>query len=127
MLDNHFKSFVRQPAHSLQLKIQNLKMLPIKRIEIIANYVELEKILAGLDKSDIDGYTVIRNVAGKSTRNGSREDLAMTLLDNVYIVAFCQPEKITNVAQILREILNKYGGTCFISDAMELRTTKCVG
>jgi nitrogen regulatory protein PII len=101
-------------------------MLPVKRIEIIANYVELGKILEGLDKTGVNGCTVIRDVAGASTRDSGVDDLAMTMLDNVYIIAFCQPEKVTITAEAIRSILNKYGGSCFISDAVELRTTKCI-
>jgi nitrogen regulatory protein PII len=99
----------------------------VKRIEIIANYVELGKILEGLEKTGIQGYTVIRDVAGKSNREDGPHDLAMTLLDNVYIIAFCSPEKIDLISKNIRLTLNKYGGSCFISDAVELRTTKCVG
>lgn len=99
----------------------------VKRIEIIANYTELERILKGLDKAGVPGYTVIRDVAGKSTRGDGSHDLAMTMLDNIYIVAFFPPEKINAVAENIRAILNKFGGSCFISDAMELRTTQCVG
>ena len=51
----------------------------------------------------------------------------MTMLDNVYVIAFFPPEKMTIVSEIMRPLLNKFGGTCFVSDAMELRTTKCVG
>jgi nitrogen regulatory protein PII len=102
-------------------------MLPVKRIEIIANYVELGKILQGLEKVGIEGCTVIRDVAGTSMQSDGKHDLAMTLLDNVYIIAFCQPEKIAIASEAIRLVLNKYGGSCFISDAMELRTTKCVG
>ncbi|MFB2982124.1 P-II family nitrogen regulator [Microseira sp. BLCC-F43] len=96
-------------------------------MEIIANYTELERILKGLDKAGVPGYTVIRDVAGKSTRGDGKHDLAMTMLDNVYIVAFFPTEKLDAVVGNIRAILNKLGGTCFISDAMELRTTKCVG
>ena len=102
-------------------------MNAVKRIEIIANYTELERILKGLDQAGVPGYTVIRDVAGKSTRGDGKHDLAMTMLDNVYIVAFFPPEKLDAVVANIRAILNKFGGSCFISDAMEMRTTKCVG
>ncbi len=102
-------------------------MQPVKRIEIMANYVELPKILDGLEKVGVPGYTVIRDVAGKSLRGDGTHDMAMTMLDNVYVIAFCTPDKITIVGEAIRSILNKFGGSCFISDAMELRTTHYVG
>uniref|UniRef100_A0A832H5J3 P-II family nitrogen regulator n=1 Tax=Oscillatoriales cyanobacterium SpSt-402 TaxID=2282168 RepID=A0A832H5J3_9CYAN len=97
----------------------------VKKIEIIANSVELGKILDGLDKSGVHGHAVIRNVAGKGLRDGN-EDLDMTMLDNVYIIAFCMPEQIKAVIENVRPLLNKFGGTCYISDVMEIRSVKCV-
>jgi nitrogen regulatory protein PII len=101
-------------------------MLEVKRIEIIADYVELGKILQGLEKAGIENCTVIRDVARTSTKTDGNHTLAMTMLDNVYIIAFCPSEKIALAADAIRSILNKYGGSCFISDAVELLTTKCV-
>jgi len=40
-------------------------MESVKRVEIIAHSVELGKILDGLDKAGVPGYSVIRDVAGK--------------------------------------------------------------
>lgn len=97
----------------------------VKKIEIIANSFELAKILDGLDKSGVHGHAVIRNVAGSGLRDGS-EDLDMTMLDNVYIIAFCMPEQIKTVVEHVRPLLNKFGGTCYISDVMEIRSVKCV-
>ncbi len=95
----------------------------VKKIEIIANSFELGKILAKLDKSDVHGHAVIRNVAGAGLREGS-EDLDMTMLDNVYVMAFCLPERIDAVVANLQPLLDKFGGTCYISDVMAVTTTK---
>ncbi len=97
----------------------------VKRIEIIANSFELGKILDSLNKSGVHGHAVIRNVAGKGLREG-REDLDMTMLDNVYIIAFCMPDLIETVVENVRPLLNKFGGTCYISDVMEINSVKCV-
>lgn len=97
----------------------------VKKIEIIANSFELGKILDGLNKSGVHGHAVIRNVAGKGLREGN-EDLDMTMLDNVYIIAFCMPEHVKTVVENVRPILNKFGGTCYISDVMEISSVKCV-
>ncbi|WP_250125353.1 P-II family nitrogen regulator [Chroococcidiopsis sp. CCMEE 29] len=100
-------------------------MHAVKRIEIIANSFELGKILDGLKQAGVTGYMVIRNVAGQGLR-GTSEDLDMTMLDNVWVIAFCAPEKIKTTMEIIRPILNKFGGTCYISDAMEIRSVRCV-
>lgn len=100
-------------------------MHTVKRIEIIANSFELGKILDGLKQGNVTGYLVIRNVAGQGLGGGT-EDLDMTMLDNVYVIAFCPPEKIKRAVEIIRPILNRFGGTCYISDAMEIRSVRCV-
>ena len=97
----------------------------VKRIEIIANSFELDKILESLDNSGVHGHAVIRNVVGKGLREGI-EDLDMTMLDNVYIIAFCMPEQLKDVVENVRPLLNKFGGTCYISDVMEIRSVKCI-
>lgn len=97
----------------------------VKKIEIIANSFELAKILDALDKSGVHGHAVIRNVSGKGLREGV-EDLDMTMLDNVYIIAFCTPDLLKTVVEAVRPLLNKFGGTCYISDVMEIRSVKCI-
>ncbi|PZV12183.1 MAG: transcriptional regulator [Leptolyngbya sp.] len=100
-------------------------MHTVKRIEIIANSFELGKILDSLDKAGVHGHAVIRNVAGKGLREGN-EDLDMTMLDNVYIIAFCMPDLIKPVVENITPLLNKFGGTCYISEVMEIRSTRCI-
>jgi nitrogen regulatory protein PII len=97
----------------------------VKRIEIIASSVELGKILDKLNKSGVHGHAVIRNVAGKGLGDEG-EDLELTMLDNVYIIAFCMPDQIKTVVENVRPLLNKFGGTCYISDVMEVRSIRCV-
>lgn len=98
----------------------------VKKIEIIANSFELGKILEGLERSGVHGHAVIRNVAGKGLGGRAGEDLDNTMLDNVYIIAFCMPEQVKPVVENIRPLLNKFGGTCYLTDAMEIRSVRCV-
>ncbi|QUY41674.1 P-II family nitrogen regulator [Acaryochloris sp. 'Moss Beach'] len=100
-------------------------MHPVKKIEIIANSFELAKILDALDKSGVHGHAVIRNVAGKGLR-GTTEDLDHTMLDNVYIIAFCAPDLLQQVVDNIRPLLNKFGGTCYVTDTQEIRSVRCL-
>ena len=102
-------------------------MESVKRVEIIAHSVELGKILDGLDKAGVPGYSVIRDVAGKSIRDHVSRGSSLTALDNIYVLAFCSPAQVSAVAENIRPVLNKFGGSCFISDAVELLITRCVG
>jgi nitrogen regulatory protein PII len=98
-------------------------MHTVKRIEIIADSFELGKILDALKKTDVPEHIVIRNVVGHGFGG---ENLDVAMLDNVYIIAFCPPEKIKNAIEILQPLLNKFGGACYVSDASEIRSIKCV-
>jgi nitrogen regulatory protein PII len=98
----------------------------VKKIEIFSDSVELAKIISGLERGGVSSYTVIRNVAGKGVRGGVFDDSAVTMLDNAYVIAFCSPDILKSVVEIVRPILNKFGGSCFISDVMEIRSMKCV-
>jgi nitrogen regulatory protein PII len=99
-------------------------MHAVKRIEIIATAFELSKIVDGLRQAQVSGYLVLRNVAGQGLSADTGEEV--TLLDNVYVIAFCTPEKLKSAIEIIRPILNKFGGTCFVSDATEIRSMRCV-
>ncbi len=103
-------------------------MHPVKRIEIIVSSMELPKILEALDNTDVTGYSVIKDVVGRSRwgKVSDDYDLAATTLSDVYIIAYCPPETIKKVVEPIRPILNKYGGVCYVSEAMEIRSIKCV-
>jgi nitrogen regulatory protein PII len=101
-------------------------MQMVKKIEIIANSVEIPKILDSLEHSGVHGHAVIRNISAKGLRGETNEDLDMMMDDNAYIMAFCLPDQVKPVAENIRPILNKFGGTCYISDVMEIHSVKCV-
>jgi nitrogen regulatory protein PII len=101
-------------------------MHPVKRIEIVADSVELGKLITALEESGVSSYTIVHNVASKGIRGTAFDDSAVTMLDNIYLIAFCSPDKIKSVAEAIRPVLNKFGGSCWISDVMEIRSVKCI-
>jgi len=94
----------------------------VKRLEVIASSVELPKILEALDKAGVTGYTVIPHVLGKSASGHTSDDIE----SNAYVLAFFQPDFAKPAVEALKPILNKFGGTCYVSDAMEIRSMRCV-
>lgn len=98
----------------------------VKRIEIIADSVELGKVINSLDEVGVSSYNVIHNVTSRGLRGTAFDDSAVTMLDNAYIIAFCMPEKLQPIIEAIRPILNKFGGSCWISDVMEIRSVKCI-
>jgi nitrogen regulatory protein PII len=101
-------------------------MQSVKRIEIIADEQEMHKILNSLEKVGVPGYSVIHNVTGKTPRATAADDVPITGLGNVYVLCFCQAELADNVVEKIKPILNKFGGVCYISDAIEIPTIHCV-
>jgi nitrogen regulatory protein PII len=100
-------------------------MYAVKRIEIMSDSVELGKLIKVLEKTGVTKYTVIRNVAGKGGKGSTSSDLEMTMIENDYLIAFCLPERLDSVLDAVKPILNKFGGACYISDAMEIRSMLC--
>ena len=100
----------------------------VKRIEIIVSSREMHKILDKLDGAGVPGYSVIRDVIGKSGWGevSDDSDFAATTLSNVYILSFCTESQVRTVIEQIRPLLNKFGGVCYVSDAMEVRSMRCV-
>ena len=95
-------------------------MMPVKRIEIIIDALELPVVLKLLDAAGVSGYTVIKDATGKGergTRGGG--ELSGTFI-NSYVMTACPPEQVAAVIETLRPILKRYGGACLVSDAQWL-------
>jgi nitrogen regulatory protein PII len=102
-------------------------MQAVKRIELISDEVEMHKVLDSLDKIGIPDYTIIRNVLNKNSRGNASDDISITGLGgNVYVIFYCREDKVKDIVAEIRPILNKFGGACYISDAMEIRSVHCV-
>jgi nitrogen regulatory protein PII len=102
-------------------------MHPIQRVEIIVTAAEKHTILDCLDKVGIPDYTVIDRVTGKSSRGKISDDFDLSAdLSNTYILCFCSQELIKPLVEKVRPILNKFGGVCYVSEVMEVRSLRCV-
>lgn len=100
----------------------------VKRLEIIVSSREMHKIVEQLDEAGVPGYSIIRDVVGKSSWGAVSDDfdLAATTLSNVYILSFCAEDQLKLVLERVRPLLNKFGGDCYVSDVMEVRSLRCV-
>jgi nitrogen regulatory protein PII len=101
-------------------------MHSVKRVEIVSDSAELPKIISALEKSGVRSYTAVRNVAGRLPGGINSDDMAVTTLDNVYLLAFCTTEQLKPLIEVIKPILNKFGGACYVSDAMEIISMRCV-
>lgn len=96
-------------------------MNSVKRLEIITSSRELQLVLQQLDAAGAQGYSVIRDVVGRGHGGSvsSDFDLAATTLSNVYIISFCDPEKVEAILARVQPLLKKFGGVCYVSDSLE--------
>jgi nitrogen regulatory protein PII len=92
----------------------------VKKIEIITNSLELQKVLNILDHAGVSGYTIIEDVTGKGHRGKAIDDLEGHALTNGYVITVCDEEKEHQVVEAIRPILKKYGGVCIVSDAKSI-------
>ncbi|WP_271252047.1 P-II family nitrogen regulator [Pseudanabaena sp. Chao 1811] len=101
-------------------------MHAVKRIEIVSDSVESHKIIKVLETVGVLNYTVIRNVVGKGVSGTNSGDLDMSMLENDYVIAFFLADKTKLLVENLRPVINKFGGACYVSDAMEINSIQCV-
>jgi nitrogen regulatory protein PII len=91
-------------------------MRPVKRIEIVIEEVELDNVIAELDRIGVVGYTVVPGAGGRGERGVRYENLQG--LGNVLLTIACDQTQATHVIEAMRPILKRYGGICLVSDAM---------
>jgi len=98
-------------------------MQAVKRIEIVSDSVESHKIIKVLEKVGVLNYTVIRNVVGKGVSGTNSGDLDMSMLENDYVIAFFLEDKMKTLVEKLKPVTEKFGGVCYISDAMAISSS----
>ena len=91
----------------------------MKRLDLIFNEKELKTVIEALDKSEADGYSVIRHVTGRGPHGSVSEDLEFTGVgSNVHVIVFCMQDTLENLrAGNLASILEYYGGVVYLSEA----------
>ena len=91
-------------------------MMPVKKIEIIVDALELPAVVKLLEAAGVSGYTIIKDATGKGERGTRGGELSGTFI-NSYVMTACPPEQVASVVETLRPILKRYGGVCLVSDA----------
>lgn len=95
-------------------------MHAVKKIEIIADSLEIQNILNRLEEQGISGYTVIKDVMGKGERGLRAGDELTDVFKNSYVMTTCTAEQVPAIIESIRPILKRFGGVCLVSDAQWL-------
>ena len=93
-------------------------MLKVKKIEIIINSLEVERITKIIDDEGIRGYTIIKDAQGKGVSGFMNADELTDVFKNSYIMTACSEEKAERLIQKLKPVLHHLGGAALMSDAM---------
>ena len=95
-------------------------MQTIKRIEIVVDAVQLDRMIGLIEKAGASGYTIIKDVAGQGHRGTRGADQPTDVLRNVMIIVAADVETTQKIADALRPLLKRFGGVCLVSDAQWL-------
>ncbi len=96
----------------------------MKKVEVIIESIYLKRLVELLKKSEVTGYTIIKDIEGYGGHGLKTADEANDLLSNTYIFTLCEEEKIEKLIEKIRSFINKYGGKCIISDSLVLLSSK---
>ncbi|MBW4564416.1 MAG: transcriptional regulator [Mojavia pulchra JT2-VF2] len=92
-----------------------------KKIEIVTNSLELQRVLEILEKGSVFGYTVIEDVTGNRDRGRVFNDLETHTLTNGYVISICTEQQEQELVKAIKPVLKKFGGVCIVSDAKCIR------
>jgi len=92
-------------------------MRAVKRIEIVIDGLQLDRLLKRLDELGVSGYTVLPDAHGRGHRGSRLDDELTGALKNVYVITACPTQDLDRVVDAVRPLLERFGGMCLISDA----------
>lgn len=87
-----------------------------KKIEIVIESVQIEKIINLFEKLELGGYTVIHGVMGKGSHGYHDTRGLSNVLSNSYVMSVCSPDDAEKLAQHIKPLIVRYGGICIVSD-----------
>ncbi|PXW87227.1 nitrogen regulatory protein P-II family [Nitrosomonas sp. Nm84] len=90
--------------------------IAMKRFEIVIGIEQLEQLMDLLERSEVRGYTVIKNASGYGSRGARNPDDVFLTDENVVVILACKNEQAQKVLNELRPAMKGLGGMCLISD-----------
>jgi nitrogen regulatory protein PII len=93
-------------------------MQSVKRIEIITDSLEMREVCRVLDRLAVSGYSIVRDVTGRGERGVQSGDELSDVFKNSLLLTACPPERLDEIVNAIRPILQRRGGVCLVSDAL---------
>jgi len=93
-------------------------MRPCKRLEIVIERSQAQRVGQLLKDVGASGYTIIQNAGGGGDRGYRRADDVTDADENcVFIVAVEDEALVEAIVDGVRPFLKRFGGVCLVSDA----------
>ena len=96
-------------------------MIPVKRLEIVVDATQAQRVTELLERHGLTGWSLVRNVTGAGERGRQFGDEVTGVCSNALIVTTCPPAQLPELLEVLRSLLVRSGGMCLVSDAHWLR------
>lgn len=90
--------------------------IAMKRFEIVIGIEQLDQLMELLERTEVRGYTVIKNAGGYGSRGARRPDDVLMTDENVVVILACKDDQAQRVLNELRPAMKELGGMCLISD-----------
>jgi nitrogen regulatory protein PII len=96
----------------------------MKKIEIIIDYVILNKVVQKLDELKVEGYTIIKEVMGKGSQGNKDGHGVLAGFKNCYIMMVLPDNEVENIVTAITPLINSFGGLCIIDPVDRIITRK---
>lgn len=105
--------------------MKNMKLNPLKKLEIILSGEHMEFATDLLDRAGVKGYTIINNLSGKGSHGFHEGHLMFNEDDLLIMIIAAVPEDLVNpILEGLTPFYNEHSGVVFISDIQVTRLVK---
>ncbi len=90
--------------------------ISLKRFEIVIGIEYLNHLIELLERSEVRGYTIIKNAGGIGSRGIRNPDDALITNENAVIILACQEGHAQKVLNELQPAMKNFNGLCLISN-----------
>lgn len=101
---------------------KEITLYPMQKIEIIVDAVHEKTIATMIEKANIMGFTIIREVSGKGHSGFHESNLLFNNKNKlVMFIAVAKSEEIVTIAKAMKQIFQKNRGVMFVSEVKVAR------
>lgn len=90
--------------------------ISMKRFEIVIGIEHLNCLIDLLERTEVRGYTIIKNAGGIGSRGMRNPDDVLITDENAVIILACQEGHAQKVLNELQPAMRDFNGMCLISN-----------